>query len=162
MSTQPIVTVPNLGPEFELGTTVASQITIAVDGQTVVRDAGTGELSSPVTSLTYDNTSTTLSFLDEEGNTTTIDLSSLTTDIFVNGGSFDAATSTLTLTDNDAATPDVTIDLSTLLGVSVDVDNILSNGTDGKAFLSCENIKDDCTSVCQDAFGNDLFFAFEV
>ena len=38
----------------------------------------------------------------------------LTNDIYVDGGTYDAATTTLTLSDTDGTTPDVTINLSTL------------------------------------------------
>ena len=152
-----VVTPSNLGPEFELGTTVANQITISVDGVGVVRDAGTGELSSPPGVLSYDNTTTTLTYTDGQGNTQNVDLSSLTSDIFVNGGSFDAATSVLTLTDTDAGTPDVIVDLSSLLGVSADANNVLTNGTDGKPFFDPSTLV-----ACTDAFGVDIFRAFPV
>ena len=42
-----IVRGENLGPEFEQGTTVPDKVTIKVDGTSIVRDAATGELSSP-------------------------------------------------------------------------------------------------------------------
>lgn len=41
-------------------------------------------------------------------------------DIYVDNGSFDGTTNTLTLTDNDAATPDISIDLSGLVSDLVD------------------------------------------
>lgn len=69
-----------------------------------------------VTSLTYDNTASKLSFKDEAGNTTVIDLAALAADIYVNGAAFDPASLVLTLKDNNAGTPDVTVDLSKLHG----------------------------------------------
>ena len=69
-----------------------------------------------VTSFTYDPVTTTLSFVDEAGNTTTVNLAALTSDIFVNGAAFDPASLVLTLTDNGGATPDVTVNLASLLG----------------------------------------------
>lgn len=144
-------------------------VTLNVDGQTVQASAA-GVLSSPVTVLAYSNLTTELTYTDENGNNTVIDLGALTTDIFVNGGSFNAATSVLTLTDNDAGTPDVTVDLSTLLGVSTDANNVLNNGTDGKPLLTstqlCDAIKADCVvtpgTPCTDLAGNDLGYLIAV
>jgi hypothetical protein len=42
-----------------------------------------------------------------------------TTDIYVNGGSYDPDTMTLTLVDNNGVTPDITIDLSALIPVTL-------------------------------------------
>lgn len=39
------VRVPNLGPEFEIGTATPNKITLAVDGSTIVKDPVTGVLS---------------------------------------------------------------------------------------------------------------------
>lgn len=39
------VLVPNLGPEFLIGTETANKITVAVDGTTIIKDPVTGELS---------------------------------------------------------------------------------------------------------------------
>ena len=168
MALNDIVTGANLGPEFELGTNVADAITINVDGVTILRDPVTGELSSPaaaqaVSAISYDAATTTLTHDPGDGSTPVdIDLSALTTDIFVDGATFDAATSILTLTDNDGATPNVTIDLSTLLGVSTDTDNLLSNGADGKPNLQpqalCNAIEAHCYDLCpvNDVFGNQI------
>lgn len=183
-----VVTPGNLGPEFELGTTQASKITVKVDGQGVVRDAVTGELSSPAGSLSYTPGTGILIYDNGQGGTQNIDLSAFLTDIYVNGASFDAGTNIITFTDTDAGTPDVTVDLSALLGVSTDASNSLTNGADGKPFfdastisgvstdadqilsvgldgkpfLDCDTIKNNCTTVCTDAFGVDAFFAFSV
>lgn len=46
MSIDRLVRAQNLGPEFELGTTVPDQITICVDGTTITRDPVTGCLSA--------------------------------------------------------------------------------------------------------------------
>lgn len=160
MALNDLVTGANLGPEFEVGTNVANQITIKTDGTSVIRDAVTGELSSPPGVLTYDGGTSILTYDNGQGGTANLDLSALTTDIFVNGGTFDAATGVLTLTDNDGATPDVVVDLSALSDPSADANNILVAGTDGKLFLDCATISASCTGICQDVFGNDLFRAF--
>lgn len=139
MATEQIVTVPNLGGEFEIGTNVANKITIKVDGTTVLRDGITGELSSPsvaesLTTITYDNITNALVYTAEDGNLTTLDLSGLTTDVFVTGASL--ASGMLTLTDPDAGTPDVVVDLNDLLQVSSAGGNILTNhASDDKPFL---------------------------
>lgn len=183
-----VVTPGNLGLEFELGTTVPNKITINVDGVGIVRDGVTGELSSPPGSMTYDNGTTTLTYDNGQGGTQNIDLSALAADIFVNGGSFNPTTLELTLTDNDPGTPDVTVDLSSLLGVSTDAGNLLTNGVDGKPYIDQAAVQaatppstdvgnlisvgtdgnhflDEAAisaglTACTDAFGVDLFKAF--
>lgn len=158
-----VVTPGNLGPEFEIGTTTPSKITINVDGVTVNRDATTGELSAVQQAFAYDNATATLTIVTPGvAPNQTIDLSALTTDIYVNGAVLDATTNILTLSDNDPATPDVTIDLSAYTGVSGDAANLLTNGTDNKPFVDCAKIKADCTAACTDAFGVDIFNAFPV
>ena len=64
------------------------------------------------------------------------------------------------MTDPDAGTPDVVIDLSQLLGVSNTTGNILVNGTDGKPLLTCDLIKAQCTTQCTSVFGTPVFNAF--
>ena len=186
MAVNNIVTAANLAPTFEIGTRTPNLITIRTDDVGVTQDAA-GVISSPPGVLTYDATTSMLEYDNGQGGTQTIDLSALTTDIMVDGGSFDAASSVLTLTDNSGTTPDVTIDLSSLLGVSTDANNALSNGADGKpflavtdlikvstdadnlitsgadggAFLDCAAVET-CTDTCTDVFGNDLFNAFTV
>ena len=184
---QNIVLSTELSNQFDIGVIESNKISIKVDGTTVTSDAA-GVLSATPSSLTYDPATTILTHTGGDGNVTNVNLSSLTSDIFVNGGTFDAATSVLTLSDNDPATPDVVIDLSTLLGVSADADNILTDGADGKpfldkdsigivsadadnlvsvgadggAFLDCDVIKTSCTSECTSVFGTPLFNAFDV
>ncbi|MGL5733251.1 MAG: hypothetical protein ACRCYS_00175, partial [Beijerinckiaceae bacterium] len=70
---------------------------------------------------------------DGSGNLVQVPIQALlqTAEIYVNGGSYNPATSILTLTDTSGTTPDVTINLGALLGVSTDAGNVLTNGTDG-------------------------------
>lgn len=124
-----------LGDEFDIGNIEGGKIRIKVNGPGLTRN-GSNELEVNPPVLTYNNTLTTLEFNNGSGGLQSIDLSALTTDIFVSGGSFDASSSVLTLTDNNGVTPDVTIDLSTLLGVSTDADNLLRNGADGKGLFT--------------------------
>lgn len=153
-----LITPTNLGAEFEIGTNVANKITVKTDGTSVVR-AADGTLNAP--SPTYDNTAKTITFPAVNGNApVVIDLSDLTTDIFVDGATFNSTTNVLTLTDNDGATPDVTIDLSNLLGVSADAGNLLTAGTDGKGLLTAATVEALATETCTDAFGVNLFKSF--
>lgn len=149
-----IVLASELGPEFLVGTETANRITVSVDGTSVTKDAAGVLGAEPPT---YDNVAKTITFPAVRGGAPqVIDLSEFTTDIFVNGASFNAATSTLTLVDNDTGTADLTIDLSTLLGVSTDGDNLLINGSDGKAYFNKAGL-DSQTQICTSVFGTDLF-----
>ena len=143
-----------LSDQFDIGTIEANKVTIKIDGSTIT-ESGAGVLSAPSGSMTYDSGTATLTYNNGAGGVQNIDLSALTTDIFVNGGSFDAVTSVLTLTDNDGGTPDVTVDLSALLGVSTDANNLLSNGTDGKPFFDKAAL-DAQTTVLTSLFGTPL------
>ena len=224
MATTNIVTLPNLGNDFNIGVIEANKIHLNVDGTSIIRDAGTGVLSvSPaglsisndlafggtsltstvngqeatvdltalvqkaetLTSMTYDTNTKMLAYADEHGGLTSVDLSALAVDIFVNGASFDAASLVLTLTDTDAGTPDVTVDLSTLKvtltdngdgtftiaqgansytfdtkeGVSADAGNLLLAGTDAKPLLNPGAVRALLDVEVKDAFGNTLYFA---
>lgn len=57
MATVLSVTVPDLGPEFLIGTETPNKITLAVDGTTIIKDPVTGELSvdASVLMLASDN-----------------------------------------------------------------------------------------------------------
>jgi len=140
-----------LNSEFDIGTIAANKVSIKIDGSTITKN-GNGQLVATTGGLTYDNATTVLTYTNGAGNVQNIDLSALVSEIFVDGGTFDAATSTLTLTDNDAATPDVTIDLSTLIGVSTDAGNLLSNGADGKPLLTKADL-DAQTIILPSLFG---------
>ena len=106
----------------EAGTTTTADlsglmgVSADVGNQLVAGTDGKPFFTQTITSLTYTPATTVLAFKDEAGNITTIDLSALTSDIYVNGATFDPASLVLTLTDNDGATPNVTVDLSDLLG----------------------------------------------
>lgn len=124
-----IVLASELNVEFDIGVETANKISLKVDGTSVVKVAGVLGAPSPV----WNNTTKLLTFPAVNGAAAVVvDLSQFTTDIYVTGAAFNGATQVLTLTDNDGVTPDVVVDLSTLLGVSVDANNLLNNGTDGK------------------------------
>lgn len=139
-----------------------------------------------LTVLGYDAGTATLTYLDENGNATVVDLAALTSDIHVDGATWDAASMTLTLTDNDGGTPDVVVDLSSLQGsmtdnsdgtylydagngtttvidtntpASADAGNLLSTGSDGRPLLDGAGITALATVDVQDAFGNHLYYA---
>ena len=152
------VVVPgNLGPEFSIGGVIPSLITVQVDGTSVSRNGTTGVLSA--TQPAYDTVAKTLTFPAADGGTPlVIDLSSLASDIFVTGATL--AAGVLTLTDNDAGTPDVVVDLSAFLGVSTDAGNVLTAGADDLPFLDAATVEALATNTCTDAFGVDIFSAF--
>ena len=143
-----------LGPEFLIGTETPNKITVSVDGTSVTKNAA-GVLSAqpPV----FDNTANTITFPSAGGAAAQIiNLTPYTSDIFVSGATLDATTKVLTLTDNDAGTPDVVVDLGGLLGVSGDGGNLLTDGTDGKAYFNKAQL-DAQTQICTSVFGQQLF-----
>lgn len=85
------------------------------------------------TTLTYNPATKTLTYINEDGVVATIDLSALATDIFVSGGSFDAATMVLTLTDNDGTTPDIVINLADLKQVVTAASSTITFSGTGEA-----------------------------
>ncbi|MBV7326763.1 hypothetical protein KFU94_00595 [Chloroflexi bacterium TSY] len=125
-----------------------------------------------------------MTYTDEAGNPTNIDLSGLTTDVYVDGASFDPGTMVLTLTDNDGGTPNVTVDLSslrssvtdhgdgtwthddgsgttvTIRSISADVGNRVAAGSDGGAFLAAGSVRALADVEVQDVFGTTLYWAF--
>lgn len=184
MAINDIVLGSELGPEFLIGTETTGQITVAVDNTSVVKVGDELTAAPPV----FDAVANTLTFPAQGASAPlVVDLTPYTGDIFVTGAVLDAATNQLTLSDNDAGTPDVIVDLTPVLGVSTDANNALSNGADGKPYLdsttiltgvstdadqiltlgtdgnpllTCDTIKTDCTSVCESVFGTALFNAF--
>lgn len=75
------------------------------------------------TSLSYNTLTKILTFTNETGTPTNIDLSALAVDIYVNGGTYNTTTGVLTLTDNDGTTADIVIDLSSLKSSMVNNNN---------------------------------------
>ena len=150
-----IITPTNLGTSFDLGTITPNKVEIKIDNISISKD-GSGVLSATPSQLTWDNLTKIVTHTSGTGIVTNIDLFEFTTDIYVNGGSFNPATQVITLVDGDGVTPDITIDLSSLLGVSTDAGNLLINGTDGKALLTKTEI-DAISGICTDAFGVPLF-----
>ena len=148
-----IILFSELGSEFVQD--VPNQKIIAnIDGTSIVKDGVSGSLgaASPV----WDNVAKTITFPAVNGGAqTVIDLSQFTTDIYVTGGTWDIATTTLTLSDNDGTTPDITVDLGTLLGVSADANNLLTAGSDSKAFIDAAAIRAVGTQQTS-VFGTDL------
>lgn len=96
---------------------------------------GGAYLAETVTSLAYSAATKVLTFKDEAGNSTALDLSALAADIFVNGATFNAASGILTLTDNDGASPDVVVDLSAYkVGVTDNADGTYTLAQAGNTF----------------------------
>lgn len=65
-------------------------------------------------SLTFDQVNSELTFTDNKGTQSVIDLSEFLTDIHVESGSFDPATTMLTLQTNDPANPTISVNLGDL------------------------------------------------
>jgi len=96
---------------------------------------GGAYLAETVTSLAYSAATKVLTFKDEAGNSTALDLSALAADIYVNGATFNAGTGILTLTDNDGASPDVVVDLSAYkVGVTDNADGTYTLAQAGNTF----------------------------
>lgn len=149
-----IVLASELNVEFDVGVEAANLISMKVDGTSVVKDGVTGALGAPAP--VWNNVTKEITFPAVNGGApTVIDLSQFTTDIYVTGGTWDIASTTLTLSDNDGTTPDITVDLGTLLGVSADANNLLTNGTDNKSFLDAAAIRAIGTQQTS-VFGTDL------
>lgn len=110
------------------GTTFVGTLT---NGTTITVDLGSAiQAGETVTNLSYSGT--VLTYTNETGNTVSIDLGNLTTDIYVTGVTFDAFKNQLTLVDNDDNTPDIIIDLGQM--VSEYTDNL-----DGTYTLTSNN-----------------------
>lgn len=147
------------------GTSLTSNVNGTVANQDLLAAIQAGET---VTSLSVDNVAHTITYTREDGTTDVIDLAAATTEIYVDGGSFDATTGVLTLTDNDGASPDVVIDLSGYavtvvdnadgtydvnqngasvgtidLAPSTDAGNLITQGTDGRVFIDASAIGTD-------------------
>ena len=93
---------------------------------TYTNEAGTvqtANLAEVLTTLSYNATTKILTYADELGMMNSIDLSALAQDTYVDGGSFNATSGILTLTDNSGTTPDVIVDLSALKATLVDNNN---------------------------------------
>ncbi|MCG7492480.1 hypothetical protein [Thalassobius sp. Cn5-15] len=77
------------------------------------------EAAVDAATLAYNAGTNILTFTDHNGAPTTIDLSALTTDVYVNGASINGA-GQLVLTDNDGGTADITVDLSSYINSVTD------------------------------------------
>jgi hypothetical protein len=84
-------------------------ITVAIPGAT-----------DTLTTLAYNSVTRILTYTGENGLATAIDLSNLATDVYVTGGTYDAATMRLTLTDNNGTTPNIVIDFSGMVVTLLD------------------------------------------
>lgn len=144
------------------------------------------QAAETLTTWNYDPATHIVTYTGENGVAGTSDLSALTSDIYVNGGSYDAASMILTLTDADAGTADVTVDLSELKKVAtadsatiafsgtgeasspLTASMIASTATVGNlATIVADGVAVDPVAVTalatvdvQDAFGVHLFYAF--
>lgn len=133
--------------------TLGAEIVSAVDSS-----IGTAWKKSAA-SASFNTGTRDLTITMSDASTVVVNIPGASADIYVDGGSYDVNTMTLTLTDNDGGTPDVTVDFSgltvtltdngdgtwdfgdgrgaTAIGTvdarpSADADNLIATGTDGK------------------------------
>lgn len=144
------------------------------------------QAAETLTTWNYDPATHIVTYTGEDGVAGVSDLSALTTDIFVSGATFDAASMVLTLTDADAGTPDVVVNLASLKQVeTADSATVAFSGTGeasspltasvvastatvgNLATIAADGVAVDPAAVTalatvdvQDAFGNHLFYAF--
>lgn len=149
---------PSTGPAVIIDTAnLESVVTQVVTSGNVIANHTTDNgvsvsILETVTDLSYDSNTTSLSYVDEAGNTTVVDLSALTSDIFVNGGSFNPSNGILTLTDNDGGTADIVVDLSMFTSTFiVNPDNSITH-TDGSGSIT--NYDEIETTLTQAADGS--------
>lgn len=149
MSVLQVLTLGNVGQTFKPAHIEAGKFDVNIDKDTLLAaldgtlsvntQVGPGESAAlkaliqaqeTNTSMTYDALTKTITFTNEDGQESTIDLSSLAVDVFVDGASYDAATMVLTLTDNSGTTPNVTVNLADLKKVeTVNSSTITLSGT---------------------------------
>lgn len=91
------------------------------------------QTAETTTSLTYNPATKALTYTNEDGVVATIDLSALAMDIYVNGASYNASSMVLTLTDNDASTPDIVINLADLKQVVTAASSVIAFSGTGEA-----------------------------
>ena len=165
---------------------VAPNLSSTVNGVVATVDlTALVQATETLTSLSYNALSKVLTYTDEDGVAQALNLSTLATDIYVNGGNYNAATGVLTLTDNDGGTGDVTINLQDLKIVVTAPSNSISFTGTGEASsalvanlvvdplagnllaVTAAGVKVDPADVkalatvdVQDAFGVHQFYAF--
>ncbi|MFK7942353.1 MAG: hypothetical protein AB8B85_05480 [Paracoccaceae bacterium] len=101
----------------EVSADAGNIITAGTDGGAFMNQAVI-QANETTTTLAYNAGTTTLTFTDEDGAATNIDLSALTTDIYVTGASI--AAGVITFSDNDGGTPDFTLDISGFINALTD------------------------------------------
>ena len=101
------------------------------------------KLCETLTSLVYDPATYQITFSDENGDTTVVNLAALAADIFVTGATYNASTGVLTLTDNDAGTPDVTVNLAALISQVVNNNDGSYTHTSGDGSVTVINVLGD-------------------
>lgn len=202
MATQ-IVLLNNLGKTLKPAHTTPGKIDVQLDQTTLKVDAngiisvntatGAGESAAlkaliraqeTATTMAYNAVTKVLTYTNEKAVVATIDLSALALDVYVNGGSYNASTMALTLTDSSGTTPDIVINLAELKQVAKSSSNTVTITGTGETLTpliaevkidpianvitqSAAGIKVSAASVAalatvdvQDAFGVSIFTAF--
>ena len=112
---------------------------LGTDGETFL-DCSAIKGCETLTSLSYNSANYELTFTDENGDTTVVNLAALAADIFVTGATYDASTGVLTLTDNDAGTPDVTVNLAALISQLINNNDGSYTHTSGDGSVTVINV----------------------
>jgi hypothetical protein len=143
-----VVTVPNLGNEFDVGVEEAGKLHIKL-GAGLTRDPATGMIAATgvdvhVQGVAWDSLTNELTLTQSDGSTHVVSLATLAADKFLAGSSFDPATNELTLTMTDGST--YVIALADLVTVAVDV-GLAGSGTTANPLVF------DAQSIPQAAYG---------
>jgi hypothetical protein len=143
MAITQVVIPANLGQTIKPNHFVANKYDVNIDNDTLQQVAGVISVNTTsstldamiksfetTTSVSYSPLTKVITYTDEDGGTTNIDLSALAVDVFVDGASYSPSTMVLTLTDNSGTTPDITLNLSDLKQVAyVDSATVDFSGT---------------------------------
>jgi len=114
------------------GTTINGEVALSGDAGNRLALGTDGRLYASETLTTLTVNGSNLEYVDEAGTTNVIPIAS--SDTYITSATLSPA-GLLTLVDNSISTPDVTVDISALSGVSSDANNSLILGSDGLAYF---------------------------
>jgi hypothetical protein len=132
MAITQVVIPQNLGTTIKPNHLVANKYDVQIDNDTLTAN-GTGLISvnttsstldamvkafETTTSISYNPATKSITYNNEDGISTVLDLSALALDIFVSGSTYNAGTMILTLTDTNPNTAPITINLADLKQVA--------------------------------------------
>jgi hypothetical protein len=159
MAITQVVIPANLGQTIKPNAIAANKFDVNLDNDTLQQVAGviSVKTTSPTldamvksfettTAVSYNPLTKTITYTDEDGGVTNLDLSALALDVYVSGSSYNASTMVLTLTDTNGATPDVVLNLADLKQVAyTDSATVDFSGTGETATPLTASVKIDAT-----------------